>query len=336
MPNAGIGANNAIYAEMETVYGTYTDPSAGSGLWIPIISESLVYTETKYYSEAIRQQAMDNDVQSSYYHVEGDIVMELDPTYFPLFMVASRHTTVEAGAGPYTYVSTPANIGSTYPGGTAVGLSITAIRNGVGFGYAGCVVNQYAFTIQDGVLRVTLSMLGLSEETPAGLGTPTWIAPLLLGATAHSVYVDAAGTAPAFATRDRTFNGFTATVNHNAVPQNRIVPDRAATYIAYGKTDLTYNTELDFLDKTEYDNFKAATKRAIKFESIKPGGSAGTYAAATSGFRISYYNSAYDAYEVDTPGIGDIVMARVTGHGLAQVGGSGYKMECKSPTTLGL
>lgn len=330
---AGIGGNNSVFVAIEPTYGTYVDPltAAAYGLWVPIISETLVYTETKYYSKQIRQQTIDSTVKQSYYHVAGDIVMEVDPTYLPFFLYASRHTVDKSGAGPYVYAATPATYGSTYPGGSAKGLSITINRNGNGFGYAGNVVSQWAFTIQDGVLRVTMSMLGLSEQLPASLGTTAWVDPVLFGADAHAVFTDAAGTAPSFASPATNFNGFTATLNYNAAVQNRIVRARSASYVSYGETEATVETELDFLTRTDYDHFVAADKGAIRLESLN-GGS--TFAGASSAVRITYYNSTFDAYEVDTPDIGTLVMARATYHGLQQTGGVPFKIECKSPTSI--
>jgi hypothetical protein len=194
-----------------------------------------------------------------------------------------------------------------------------------------------AFTIESGVARVTLSMLGLAEQPfSTTVPTPTFSAPVLFGADAHAVYVDASGTSPAFAAADKTFNGFTFTANHNGEPQNRITRERSATYIKYGITEVSYDTELDFTDRTEYNNFVAAALRALRFESIVPGGTGGSWGAATSGFRVTTYRTVYNTYETTLTGMGDLVMGRVNGRGLAIAGGSAYKIECISPTDLAL
>lgn len=329
---AGIGGNNKMYVVFESPYGTFIDPSAGvGGAWVPFETESLVYTENKYYSQQIRNQTLDSEVKPAPYHVEGDIKMEVDANYLPYFLYASRHVVVKTGptALVYTYSVTPGSFGSTYPGGSANGLSITIIRNGEGFGYAGCVCTQFVYEIEDGVAKVTMSILGLSEAVPAALGTDTYIAPSIFGADAHTIFVDASGTAPAFASADNSFNGFSATFNYNGAAQNRIRPDRKATFISYGKTEYSYNTELDFLTRTEYDNMVNSTTRALRYQSVKPGG-AGTYAAATEALRITMRRSNYDTYVVNTPAIGDLIMAQVTGHGLAQTGAAAFTIECKS------
>jgi hypothetical protein len=333
---AGLGGGGAVAIVPEVTLGTGLDPTTAGAIWVPIISESLNYVEDKYYSEAIRQQTIDNDVKSSYYHVEGDIVAEVDMNWLPLMLYASRHSITKTGASaPFTYDFVPSSAGAASTaasGAVPRTMSITVQRNGIGFLYAGCVVNTWEFTIENGVLRVTMGILGTGETTPAGLGTATWTPPSLFGADAHSIYVAASGTAPTFSSASTDFNGFTANLNYNAAAQNRIVSARSASYISFGKTEATYTTELDFITKAEYDNFKAATTRAVKLESVKPSGSA--FAAATEAFQLTFFRSAYDAYGIALGGIGDLIMASVTGHGLSQTGGVPYKITCKSPLTI--
>lgn len=333
MPNADIAGNGAIWIGLEATYGTAIDPTAaGVGVWVPIISESLAYTEAKYYSPQIRQSAIVSDVKQSYYHVEGDIVFEVDPNYLPYFLYASRHTVAKSGSGPYVYAATPTNIGSTYPGGSAKGLSIYTLRNNIGFLYSGCVVNTWEFTIENGVLRASLGMLGLAEVDPASNApTTSWLDPNLYGADAHRILIDAAGTAPAFASADSTHNGFTWRINYNGSAQNRIVPARAATYVAYGETEATYETELDFVTKTEYTNMKNNALRSIRLSSLNGGV---TLAAATDGVQLTSYRSNYDVYNVGLSGIGDLLMARVTGRMIGIAGGVPLKIECKSAANI--
>lgn len=332
---AGLGGAGYLAFTFETVMGTYLPPSTAGTIFVPILSESLHYVEDKYYSEAIRQQTIDNDVKSSYYHVEGDIVAEVDAAWLPAFLYCSRHAITKTGvADPWTYDFVPSQAGSASTAGSgavARTASLAVIRNGIGFGYGGCVVNNWEFTIENGVLRVTMGVLGLSEQQPGGLGTPAWLAPELFGADAHSVFVAASGVSPTFGAASTDFNGFTATFNYNAAAQNRIIANRSAAYISYGKTEATYSTELDFISRTEYDNFKAATQRAVRLESIRGGAN---YAAATEAVQITFNRSAYDSYDIGLGGIGDLIMAATTGHGLAQVGGNPYQISVKSALSI--
>lgn len=336
MPNVDIGANNAVWIGIETTYGTPVDPTAsGVGVWMPILDEALVYTEAKYYSPQIRQQAMMSAVVPAPYHVEGPIHFEVDANYLPYLLYASRHSITKTGTGPYVYKAIPTGSGATYPGGSAKGVSIVVIRNGVGFLYSGCVVSEWSFTINAGVLECTATILGLAEKdltTPPA--TPSWIDAALFGADSMAVWVDTAGLTPAFTTASLAFSGYTNDINHAAVAENRIQPSRAANFIAYGVTEATLTTELDFLDKTEYNNFKNSTLRSIKLEANNPGGIAATFAASTQAVRIINYRTAYDQYTVDTKGMGDLVSAAVSMRSLAIAGGAGYSIECKSAVNI--
>ena len=335
MADVDIGANNAVWVGIEPVYGTPSDPTdSGVGVWMPILDEALIYTETKYYSPQIRQQAMVSSVVPAPYHVEGPVHFEVDANYLPYLLYASRHTVTKTGTGPYTYSAVPTGNGATYPGGTAKGVSILVVRNGVGFLYSGCVFGEFAFTINGGVLECTATVLGLAQQDPSAAATPSWIDAELFGADAHSIYVDAAGLTPAFATLALDFNGYTMTINHAAEAVNNINPARAANFIKYGVTEATLATTLDFVDKTEYDNFEASTLRAIKLESCRPGGTGSDFASATEAVRITNFRTAYDQCTVDTKGMADLVSADFTMRSLGISGGSGYKIECKSPVSI--
>jgi hypothetical protein len=328
---AGLGAGGYLAIKHEATMGTYLPPTTAGTLFVPILSESLAYTEDKYYSEQIRQQVIDSEQKPSYYHVEGDVTMEVDTAFLPYFLHCSRFNITKTGAAsPWTYRYVPSTAGSATTGaGAAVRktASITVIRNGIGFGYAGCVIGGMEFTIEDGNLRVTWNVFGLSEVTPAGLGTPVWSAAKLLGADAHQVFVDAAGVAPAFATAATNFNGYTVNINHNPEAQNRIRSDRSASYISYGKTEATLDTELDFESKTEYDNYKASTKAAYRLQSI---GDAVAYATSADALRLDLNRASYDSYEVGLAGMSDLIMASVNARALAIAGGDALAIEVKS------
>jgi hypothetical protein len=327
---AGLGGAGWLAITLETTMGTYLPPTTAGTLWVPILDESFIYTETKYFSPQIRQQTIVSDSEQSFYHIEGDIHMEVDPSFMAHFLYCSRHNIAKdtvTHSPQIVYKFTPGQQGSASTaasGAVARSASITIVRNGVGFGYAGCVMGGYIFTINNGVLECTLNGFGLSETTPGALGTPAWIAPSLFGAAAHAVYVDVASIAPAFAAADLNFNGYTFTNTFNAAAQNRLTPSRAATYISYGETDATYSTELDFTSKTEYTNMVNNAARSVRFESLKGGA---TWATATSGFRISINNSVYNTYTVNLSGMADLIMATVEGRAIGIAGGDAYSIE---------
>lgn len=326
---AGLGGGGKVGIAFETVMGTYVAPT----IFVPILDESLMYTEDKYYSPQIRQQTIVTDVKQGYYHVEGTVNLEVDPTNFPYWMYASRHSITKTGAGPYTYKFVPSSAGSASTaasGAVPRTMSITIVRNGVVFGYTGCVVGSFEFSIEDAVLQCSLDVLGLAEAVQSA-PSPTWAAADLLGADAHRVYVAAAAATPTFGAVSNDFNGFTFRTNFNAEPQNRIRADRQASYISFGETEAEIESELDFIDRTEYDNFVNNTQRAIKLESTNGGA---TFAAATSGIRLQGNRVSYDAYDVALEGMPDLIMAGFTGRIIGITGGDAYQIEVKSPANI--
>lgn len=332
---AGLGGGGYLALTFETAMGTYLDPSTAGTVFIPIISETLQYQEDKYYSPQIRQSTIVSEVKQSYYHAAGDIVMEVDTAFLPYLMYLGRHTITKTGAGtPWNYKFVPSQAGSASTaasGAVERTASLTVFRNGIGFGYAGCVLGGYEFTIEDGVLRMTANIMGLSEATPGAPGTPAWTAAKLLGANAHSVFVAASGAVPTFAGASTDFNGFTWNTNFNPNPQNRITSNRSASYISFGETEATYTTELDFVSKTEYDNMKAATTRAIKLESI---GDGAAFGVSTDAIKIQGNRTVYDTYEIGLGGMGDLIMAAVNGRAVGIAGGNPYEIQVQSTASI--
>lgn len=329
---AGIGASNYMAIVPEVTMGTYLPPTTAGAIFVPFLTESLVYNETKYVSKQIRQSAVASEVAKGPYHVEGDITMEADTQFLPMLLYASRHTITKTGAAaPFTYTFVPSSAGSA---SSTVGLnqrtlSISVVRNGVGFGYGGCTLGSISFTVEDGVLRFTAAVRGLTETDPAANGTPAWVNSKLLGADTMAVFTDAAGASPTFAAAAVVdFNGYTFEANHNPDPQNRIVRNRGAGYIKFGETEVTVNTELDFIDKSEYNNFKNSTYKAIRLEALGDGVTA--FTTSDNAIRIDLNRAFYSEYTVDSGAMDDIVSASSVFTGVGVAGGSAYKISVKS------
>lgn len=329
---AGLSGAGYLALTIETTKGTYLPPTTSGTIFVPIISESFKYVESRYFSPQIRQSVTISDVKQGYYHIEGDIELEVDVAFLPYFMYITRHTPSLA-SGVYTFVPSQAGATSTGSGASAAKTaSITIVRNGIGFGYAGCVLGSFTFIIDAGILKLRGTLIGESDNTPGGLGTPTWAAPSLFGADASAIYTDASGTAPAFASAAEVdWNGFEFTANHNAEAQNRIVRARSASYVKYGETEITMQTQLDFINKTEYNNFVATTQKAFRLESLNGGVS---FAAATEAVQIDVNRGVYETYDLGLSGLGDTVMAGVTARGIGIAGGSQYRIKVKSPVTV--
>jgi hypothetical protein len=329
---AGLSGSGYLGIGLESTKGTYAAPT----VWIPILSESLKYTEERYFSPQIRQQTIVSDVKQGYFHVEGDIELEADPAFLPYLLHCSRHTIVKSGAGPYEYKYTPSTAGSSSTaasGNVARTATFLIARNGVFFSYSGCVLAGFSFAVDtsDGVLKMTCNVLGEKEASQAGPFTPTWSAPNLFGAASHAVYVAASAASPTFAAASTDFNGFTFTADYAAEPQNRIIATRNAAYISYGETTANMETELDFIDRTEYDNFVATTQKAYKLESANGGA---TYSAGTSGVKVQINRAVYETYDLGLSGLGDLIMAGVTARAIGIASGDPYEVWVKSAANI--
>src|SRR5438309_3480486 len=99
----GVGGQGYLGVAVETTPGSYVLPTKS----IPILSENLIYTEDRYISPAIKAQTIATDVKQSFYHVEGDIDLEVDTDTIVYFLHAARFAVAKTLTGPYKYVYTP-------------------------------------------------------------------------------------------------------------------------------------------------------------------------------------------------------------------------------------
>src|SRR5678815_5016255 len=333
---AGIGGGGYVIIALEATNGTLVAPDDAGAVAVPILNESLKYTSDPYVSPQLRLQTIGSDVKQGYYHAEGDIEMEVDPRFLPYFLHCTRHTIAKVAGPPVEYTYAPSSAGAAsdvYKRQVQRTMSIHVSRNNEMFGYAGCTMGgmEFALDTDEGVLKVTFNVLGLSEAESANAGTPTFVAPDLFGADAHQVFVAASAVTPTFGAASIDYNGFTFRTDFNAEPQNRIRLDRSASYISFGETIANIETELDFIDRTEYDNFKNTTQRAVRLLSANGGT---TFAAATSAVQITANRMFYETYDLGLEGIGDLIMAGVTGRLIGIAGGDAYKIQVKSPTNI--
>jgi hypothetical protein len=285
--------------------------------------------EDRYFSPQIREDTIVSDVKQGFYHIEGDVEMEVDVNFLPYLLFCTRHTPSFA-TGVYTFVPSDAGSTSTAASGMVQRTaSITIERNDIEFGYSGCTLGSLRFFIDGGVLKFGARLIGEKDNTASG-DTPTWAAPSLFGADSNQILVGASSITPTLA-QVVDFNGFEFEANFNAEAQNRIRPDRSASYVSFGETEISLDTELDFIDKTEYNLFVATTQKSVQLLSLIGGAS---FAAATQAVELTTYRGVYETYDLGLAGLGDLIMAGVTMRGIGIAGGDGYRIRVKSPVTI--
>lgn len=307
----GVGAGGIMGIALETVSGTYLAPTK----FVPFNNESLMYQQETGFRRAIRNSPDVNYAVAGNAHVEGDIEMDATDDVVPYFMTASRMDVVKTGTTPnWIYTGTP-NANAT----PAKTMSITIVRNGVVFGYTGCVVGSFTFGIDDGTLTYNVSIVGNDEATQTAPGSVTWPTTTPFGMGQYSIEIPTA-------TPVTDTDTFEFQVEDNAEPQFRLKnPGRGANFIKFGEREVTLSLERDFQNRTDYDAFKAMTSTSITLAATK---------GVNNSISILCPATLKDTYEVSLSGQGDLVRASIEYQCLVGAATPTYTIVVKSQETL--
>jgi tail tube protein len=281
----GIGASGIMGIAIETTPGTYLAPTK----YIPFYKESLKYEQDTNWRRPIRQTPDVVGAVAGDSFINGDIDMEALHDCVPYFLYASRNTVVKTGAGPYTYTCTPSAV--AIPVKT---LSLTIVRNGIVFGYSGCVVGGFTFSIEKGTLMFKPDIVG-RDEAVQSLPTASWPTTVPFGAGNYNLQIP---------TASQVFDAdsFEFKIDDKAEPNFRLKnTGTGAQFISFGERDVNIKSERDFEARTEFDAFKALTAQSITFTASSGANSIALVAATT----------VKDTYEVNLDGQGDLVRANI-------------------------
>jgi hypothetical protein len=313
----GLAGCGYLGIALETVSGTYVPPTK----FIPIRSESLAYQQDTVWRRPIAGTVDVTAAIPGNVHVEGDIEVEVTPDIAVYFHHIMRGALLKTGAGPYVYTYTGvcgATGANTASGKTA---SITVVRNsGEVFGYVGCLVGQASYTVDNGALVATYSIVGNDESEEAD-PTPTWPTAIPFGAGEISLEIPTA--TPIFDTE-----GFDCTINDNAEPQFRMVTGagaRGARFVKFGEREVTLSVDRDFDTRADYDAYKAYTAQSITWKATKSANEEMTF---LMGAAIK------DSYEVGLSGQADLVRASISYQGIRAASGNAYSMIIKSAENI--
>lgn len=302
-PGSPSGAFPAV--NTATAAGTYVAPQK----FIPFMSESLTSTQATIWRRPIRQSADIIGAVPGNFNVEGDISIEAMEDCVIYFMFGSRLSIAKTGTTNYTYTGTPT--ANAIPLNT---LSITVVRNSIVFGFVGCVVGSYTFTVEDGIMMYNASIIG-QDEAVQSAPTPTWPTTVPFGAGQYSIEIPT-GTAVL------DTDSFEFTVEDNAEAQFRLkTPGRGAQFIKYGERAVTLSVERDFESRTDFDAFKALTSQSITITATK---------TANNSISLLAPVAIKDTYEVANSGQGDLVRASIAYNGVIDGSGVAYQITLKT------
>jgi hypothetical protein len=292
-------------ANTATNPGVYVAPTK----FIPFMSESLTSTQSTIWRRPIRQSADIIGAVPGNFNVAGDISIEGMEDCMIYFLYGSRMSIAKAGTTNYTYTCTPT--ANAIPNNT---LSITVVRNGIVFGFTGCVVSSQTFTQQDGIFMHNMSIIG-RDEAVQSLPTPTWPTTVPFGAGQWSIEIPTA--TPVFDT-----DTFEFTIDDAAEAQFRLKSTtRGADFIKYGERALTLSMERDFDTRTDFDAFKALTSQSITITASK---------GANNSVSLLAPVAIKDTYEVQNSGQGDLVRAAIAYNGVIDGTGKSYQITLKT------
>jgi hypothetical protein len=301
--DVAVGAPSGAFPTFNSAlsYGSYTAPTK----FFPFNTESLKFDQATVWRRPIRQSVDVVGGVPGNVHINGDIDMEALEDVVVYFMLATRATPTKTGASDKVYSFDPD------PSATpARSLSLTVVRNGIVFGYTGCVVSQFSFKPSDGLLMFNVSIIG-SDEAVQSLPVATWPTTTPFGAGQYEVNI--AGT-QMFDT-----DTFEFTVNDNAEPQFRLKDTgRGAQFVKFGEREAKITTERDFFNRTEYDAFKSLTQEVIYIKAHK---------SATNYIKASAPVSIKNTYEVGLSSQGDLVRASIDYMNTIDGSGNSYTVE---------
>lgn len=280
--------------------------------FFPFRSESLKYQQETIWRRPIRQNVDVLGGVAGNVHVEGDLEIEALEDVVPYFHFATRAICVKTGTSPnFVYTFTPSSAGSP-PSDT---MSITVVRNGQVFGYVGCVVGGFKYSIDSGLLICSYSIVG-SDEASQTLPVPTYPTTVPFGAGQYNIQIP---------TASQVFDvdTFEFDVADNAEPQYRLKSSgRGAQFIKYGERQVTITMERDFLDRADYDSYKALTSQSLTLLATK---------GANNSIQIDAPAMIKDTYEVGLSGQGDLVRSSLTYQGTYDAGTSkAYSLTVKT------
>lgn len=308
----GVGASGYVGIGIETTPGTYVAPT----YFFNLRSEDLHYVPNMQQRRLLQGTPDVAGVLAGNALVEGSLECEIIEDGLVQLLRIARGAIVKTGSStPWTYTFTPNAV--AVPAKTA---SITVVRNGVAFGYTGCVLSEGSFTTDNGILVGTFNVLGLNEaDQTVPVAAFSTLLPFSSGM--YSIEVP---------TATQVFDdvNFTLDINDNAEAQDRLKNTLGAQFVKFGERSVELTMNRDFLNRTEYDAFKALTAQSVRVKAIKSASQSVQFTLPVA-IKADYAISGLS-------GQADLIMADIKYIGTAPAGAAAYTIVIVSTVDITL
>lgn len=284
-----IGACGSMGLALETTPGTYVAPT----IFFPIQSENLQYNLDLRQRRGIRQVADLLGTIPGNATISGTINMEFFDDVASYFLRAARTNKVTTGTTNFEHVFTPAHCAGLGTGGKT--LSLTVVRSGTVEAYVGCMVGSFQFNTDEGVLMMSVDVLGLDEATQAD---PTETYPTTQIPYGPGTYDLETPTGTDVADID----AFTFRVEDGLVGEHRLRAARGPAFLRYGERTTSLQVTRDFANRTDYDAFKAGTASSVSMKAAR---------GADNSLEIVMPVAYKETYEFGLASQGDLVRASI-------------------------
>lgn len=268
--------------------GVYAAPTK----FFPLESESLTLPQQTNWRRPVMQTADIIGAVAGEHHVEGDIGMEVLEDVIPYFLSVARYVCVKTGSSPnFVYTFTPLS--------TALAprsMSVTIVRNGQVFGFVGCQVSKFKLSVDNGLYKVTWSILGF-DEGEESIPMPTFTSTTPYGLGSYTIEI------PQTTVVGCGIDTFSFDVDDSGTAEPRLCgTGQGAKIIYFGERNTKLSTTRDFEDRDDFDAYKALTSQSLKILASKGSNNS---VELNAGVMIK------DTYQVSLNGQGELLRAQI-------------------------
>jgi hypothetical protein len=262
-----------------------------------ILGETLEWQPNNIFRRPIRQTVDQSGPVPGNVGSTGTITAEAFDDVLVYYLYAMRMSIVKTGTTPnWVYTCTPTS-NVIFPTRT---LSITVVRNGIVFGYVGCVVSKMTLSVQNDMFQMDTDVL-FQNETVQSLPTPTWTTETPYGPGQWNIGIPTA-------TQVFDMDTFSYSIDEAGASGYRLKntgpnAGRGAQFISLAERTIQMTASRDFFDRTDYNAFQASTSQDITIAAIS---------GANNGISFELPQVVKSAYQVPLGAQGDIVRASLT------------------------